>query len=569
MRKLPLHSRSPIIHYSLFIILTKNLIHTHPLWRTLEIIPGALAWLTFLVPVLLSFFFPNLVASFIIIYTIIWLFRSIKLSVNLFRSYRLVKKALHTNWQNVIDLNDHPERISYEIKKLSQAVNNKNSRNSASPKIKLALKETQKLQTDLVMLQQKGQYKKSKELVHAIIYVTYKESYGLIRESIKSYTLSKYPPSRIIFVFAGEERDQQNVLEISQKIKHEFGHKFRRFMITIHPQNIPGEIKGKSANATFAAKELKKILDQEKIPYDNIIISNFDADTVVHPLYFTELTAKYLTTIDRTEKTYQPTHMFHNNIWDVPMIMRIIALSCTFWRMAESMEQDKYKSFSSRSLSFKMVIDVDYWDTAVIPEDSRQYWTAYAIYNGRHKLVPVYCPVYMDAVLSDTYLKTFRNQYNQLRRWAWGVCDFPFMALNLWYHPHLKVSEKIRRIGEFLKNTFFWATGPILITFSGFIPGLINADFRNTVLAYNLPNTMSDIMLLASGGIFVCAIISLILIPKTHTRNFLGRLSLGLQWLLVPITSIFLSAIPALDAQTRLMFGKYLEYRVTEKARKK
>ncbi|MBI3955623.1 hypothetical protein HY339_00005, partial [Candidatus Gottesmanbacteria bacterium] len=40
---------------------------------------------------------------------------------------------------------------------------------------------------------------------------------------------------------------------------------------------------------------------------------------------------------------------------------------------------------------------------------------------------------------------------------------------------------------------------------------------------------------------------------------------LYLQWLTLPIVSFFLAALPGLDAHTRLMLGKRLEYRVTEK----
>ena len=39
-----------------------------------------------------------------------------------------------------------------------------------------------------------------------------------------------------------------------------------------------------------------------------------------------------------------------------------------------------------------------------------------------------------------------------------------------------------------------------------------------------------------------------------------------LQWLALPVVGLVFSNLPALDAQTRLMVGKYLEYRVTEKA---
>ena len=535
---------------------TNDLIRKHKLWRLLEIIPGSIAWLALITPLILSFFIPEWVATFVIIYTVVWLFRSIKLSINLYRSFHVSKRALKTNWNKMISLNDSPEKIAYELKHVNKEHNPKK------------YFELSNLQSRIRNLQKNGEWKKSKDILHSIVYVTFKESYELIHESIRSYAQSKFSSKNIIMVLAGEEADKENFLQIAKKIEEEFGDFFSHFMVTIHPKGIPGEIRGKSANATYAAKQLKKYIDKNQIPYDNIILSNFDADTVVHPQYFSELTYKYLTTETRTEKAYQPTHLFHNNIWDVPMMIRMVAQSCSYWRMAESMEKSKYKSFSSRSLSFQTVLDVNYWDPSVIPEDSRQFWTAFAVYDGRHTLIPIYSPVYMDAVLSETYMKTFRSQYNQLRRWAWGVCDFPFVVLNLWYHPKIKLSQKIYQIYSFLKNSFFWATGPILITFTGFIPGIINPGFRETVLAYNVPRVMSDMLTFASLGIIMCALISVALVPYNPKKGLLGQIALVGQWMLIPIASIFLSAIPAIDAQTRLMFGRYLEYKVTEKARK-
>jgi hypothetical protein len=37
------------------------------------------------------------------------------------------------------------------------------------------------------------------------------------------------------------------------------------------------------------------------------------------------------------------------------------------------------------------------------------------------------------------------------------------------------------------------------------------------------------------------------------------------EFVLMPIAGFFFSALPGLDAHTRLMLGKYIEYRVTEK----
>ena len=38
-----------------------------------------------------------------------------------------------------------------------------------------------------------------------------------------------------------------------------------------------------------------------------------------------------------------------------------------------------------------------------------------------------------------------------------------------------------------------------------------------------------------------------------------------LEFILMPIAGFFFGALPGLDAHTRLMLGKYLEYKVTEK----
>jgi len=523
-------------------------------------VPGLIAWSALIVPIIVAIYNPILIAILAIIYAVAWLFRSVSLSINLYRSYLRTQDAMQVDWNSLLDLVEYPGKIH-------QA-----EREAKKPLLKrrrIFFLEIENLQNRITWLKKNDQDLKPSQIYHAILMVTYKESYNIVRESVKSYTESFYPYKKAILVLGGEEADKENFGIISKKIQDEFGHKFHKIITTLHPAGLPNEIPGKSANATFAGKHLKEYLDIEKIDYKNVILSNFDADTVTHPNYFSELTFKYLVTKNRTRKVYQPTHMFHNNIWDVPVMIRMVALSCTFWRMAESLDKKKYKSFSSRSMGFQTVLDTNYWNPSIIPEDSRQFWTAFVKYDGKHTVSSIYTPVYMDAVLGDTYIETFKSQYIQLRRWAWGVVDFPFMAINISRNPNISLWEKIRQISLFLENAFFWATGPLIITFAGWLPSLMNTGFRDSVLAYNLPKITSQILTIAAVGIIMCGVISLILVPrKRKKRSTLETLSLLLQWLMVPIVSIFLSAIPALDAQTRLLLGKHLEYKVTKKSRR-
>lgn len=535
-----------------------KLIKHHKYWRALEILPGALTWSALILPVILSVYVPDIVSLFVIVYTTYWLFRSVKLSTDLIRGYRRTKIAQQTDWNELLDFIENPQHLTTAIQNLATRRTVENRRLEAVYR---------ELTSEITHLKSIDQYKKPSEIYHAILFVTYKEPLELIRQSIRSYTESSYDPKKMIFVFSGEESDKENVEKYIKIIEKEFGHAFHSLIATIHPKKLPNEIPGKAANATWAAHKLQAYLDEHHIKYEDVILSNFDADTVADRQYFSELTFRYLVEENRGIKTYQPTHFFHNNIWEVPMLIRLISLSSTFIRLAESINPDKYKSFSSRSMGFQCAVDTDYWDPMVIPEDSRQYWTSYLKYRGNNELVQVYTPIYMDAVQSKTYVSTFKDQYKQLRRWAWGVTDFPFVVINLWYHKEIPWTKKFNAAFTLLQDHFYWATTPILLGFTGYLPNLLNSEFRNTVLSHNVPQLASGMLNIAAIGILVSAFLSYQIITFHKHIGFWKRISIGLQWVFVPVTSILLISIPAIESQTRLIFNKRLDYQVTPKVR--
>ena len=540
----------------------ENLIHTARYWRLIEIIPGLLTWSAFLFVIIGSFIFPIITANIIITYTLIWVFRTFHFSYNLSKAYYYSQRTLKIPWNKLLNLLEQPQKLQYLIKKgdyqLDPLILNSKIR-PIEPKLFEKIQKLQHTQQNL----------KPSEILHCITLITYKESFEVIKTSVDSYIKSNYDLKKVIFILACEESDWPNALHISQQLKKAYGSYFYDFIHTFHPKNLPNELKGRAGNATWSAKALKRYLEQRNIPFNKVILSSFDADTVISPSFLSELTFRYCITENREEVGYQPVPFYHNNIWDVPVFNRLVSISCSFWQLSVSLRKDENKSFSSRSMSFQSVIDFNYWDAKIVQDDSRQFWTAFFVYKGRHYLENIYSPVYMDAVLSESYLDTLKSQYKQLRRWAWGVSDYPFIVVNLIHSKDIPWTRKIYEIVHFLESVFFWATGPIILLFAGFVPSMINAEFSSTVLSHNLPIMMSVLMNIASVGILVCLIITTRVIPFEHQKSLWKKISLFLQWLLVPIVSVTLSSIPAIDAQTRLMLNKRLDFQVTQKSRKK
>jgi hypothetical protein len=118
------------------------------------------------------------------------------------------------------------------------------------------------------------------------------------------------------------------------------------------------------------------------------------------------------------------------------------------------------------------------------------------------------------------------------------------------------------------EGMYSWATAPILIFILGRLP-LWTARENPYLIVQNAPYILEWLMGLAMIGIYASALVSFfILPPRPNKYKKWNWLIMILQWILVPVTLILFGSIPATEAQTRLMLGKYLGFWVTEKARK-
>ena len=487
------------------------------IFRLLEILPGALSWLTIILVIFLSWQRPVWIACFIICFDIYWLLKTIFLSFHQQASFKRMKNNLKIDW----------------LKKL-RGMNWSN-------------------------------------IYHLVILPMYKEDIKVVRSTFKALIDSKYPLDKLIVVLAIEERVGEQAQEIAQLIKKEFADKFFRFLITVHPQNISGELAGKGSNETWAARATKKeIIDSLKIPYENIIVSSFDIDTQVYPYYFACLTYNYLTCKNPLHSSFQPVPVYSNNIWDAPAISRVVAMGATFWHMIQQERPERMSTFSSHSMSFKAVVEMDFWPVKNVSEDSRIFWKSLLFYDGNYQNVPLYYPISMDANLADNFLQTTINVFRQQTRWSWGVENVPYFTFGCLKNKIMTLRKKIYHLFHHWEAFWSWATNSLLIFLLGWLPLFLGGEeFNRTVLSYNLPRMTRLIMILAMIGLVSSAFYALRLLPPRPTK-YRGRKYIWMifQWILVPIVMIVFGAIPALISQTRLMLGKYMGFWVTRKERK-
>lgn len=412
----------------------------------------------------------------------------------------------------------------------------------------------------------KGEIINWNEIVHAIFLAVYKEPAEVLIPSIDSVKNSNYPSDKVIIVMAMEERAGEEPIKMAQKLKEKYKGVFKDFLIYIHPDGIAGEIKGKGSNLYNAGKEFKNYLDGNNIRYDRVIVSAFDCDTRVSKEYLACVTYKYIINPERIHRTFQPIPLYSNNIWHVPAINRIVAFGSTFWQMVEATRSYRMVNFSSQAMSFQTLVDIDFWDRTIVSEDSKQYYRAFFRYGGNHQCVPIFTPVSMDAVKADTLWQTLKNQYLQKRRWAWGVEHFPYLIRECVLHKEVPLNQRLILIYRIVNGHISWSTASLLIAMVGWLPLVLNLHFNTTVIAMNMPTFARNLMVLTWVGLVVSAIISTLLLPS-RPKNFSRwkTIVFVISWVLVPISAIFFGSIPAIDAQTHLMFKRYLGFWVTPK----
>lgn len=491
-------------------------------YRLYEMIPGSVAWFVILFPIWGSFILPKTVAYFVITFLVYWLYQSFKSAILAVRGYYLIIASQKINWLELFNQDFRADWLKY------------------------------------------------RHIEHVVIIPSYKEPIEVIEMIFSSLAAQiDIDLKKIHIVFSQEVRAGiENNTQTENYFKQKYNSTFGSLTFTAHPSDTQGEIAGKHTNEAYAAKFFKsKYLDSGKLKIENCTITSCDVDTIFHPKYFSALTYHFAKNPLRYFRFWQSPIFWHHNINDVPAPTRIIGTMGNVIHIANIQEPDGlFFNYSCYSSSYSLIDLAGYWDPDMIPEDWHIFLQSFFASGGKASVEPIFLPTIVDAPTGNNYFSALKNRYDQCVRHAWGAIDIPYALEQSRLHPEIPFLTRFLRIFKLIKTHFIWSSNWFILTLGTSLPVILNPRFFNTALGYNLPRISNIILSICLIPLFVLIILDWKLRPDSQKKGLKNILLNIFQWPLTPIATLALSVIPGLHSHTRLMFGKRLEYKTTNKA---
>jgi len=522
-------------------------------YRLFEMLPATLSYGAFILLFVLSFISPVAASIYLIVIIVTLLVKASGIAFRTIQGKSWMDAAQKVDWhKRLMDLQNPAEAIS----SLSGVKDKSFGYNAHMKNLK-------------ILASNPNNFPKPLNIYNAIIIATYNESYDVLEPTLESIIASSFDKDKIILVIAYEQRGGEAIKNTVNKLKDKYSDSFFAFHLVEHPKDLPNEVTGKGGNITYAGYFLKKWLREKNIKAKDVIVTTLDSDNRPYYSYFDYVAYEYVVREDRKHLSYQPVSLFLGNIWDAPAPMRVIATGNSFWNIISSMRPHTLRNFASHSQPMDALEEMNFWSTRTIVEDGHQYWRSYFHFKGDYSVIPIHVPIYQDAVLSDTYVKTLKAQFIQLRRWSYGASDVPYVASRIFDHNrNVPLLGGLARLLRLIDGHVSLATVSILVAFGAWVPLLVNGESARSIAAHQLPDVVNVIQKIALVGLFITIFVSLKILPPRPERYKSHRTILMLlQWVLMPFTTIIYGALSALYSQGRLFIGKYLDkFDVTDKA---
>jgi hypothetical protein len=405
------------------------------------------------------------------------------------------------------------------------------------------------------------------EVHHVVLVPNYKESLAVLEATIDGVARQRVSREQVTLVLAMEAGEPGSA-EKGAMLAERYAGRFANILVTIHPAHMPGEIACKGSNQAWAAREAKRfVVDELRIPMERVTVTSCDADSILHDDYLEALGRMFVADSRRYSTFWQAPMFYYNNLWKVPFPVRFMAYFTHALIIAELANPAAQPlPISTYSLSLKMLQDTGYWDPAVISEDWHIFLQCWFSRRGDVRLRRIFLPVSADMPDGATPWKALVSMYHQAVRHSWGAEDIGFM-MQEWPDSGAPFFTTARLYWHVLRDHLMRSVPWFLFSSASLLSAMTLRGLNPLPLRYPmLSETLQWLWLASSVGLIVLLVVELRRFPPPRLSKMPQRIfELLVAWVLLPIITLAFGALPALYAQTKLMLGLGLSWRVTPK----
>ncbi|MFC1959090.1 hypothetical protein ACFLYO_00115 [Chloroflexota bacterium] len=407
-----------------------------------------------------------------------------------------------------------------------------------------------------------------RDQVHQIVLVpNYKEPIPVLCRTLDALAQQDGAATQMTIVLAMEGADP-NALASAEQLQSQYRPQFAHVYFTIHPKGLPGEMQCKSANVAWAARWIKrKLVDEKGYDLDHMVITTMDADTIWHPAHFASLTTLFAVNPARHLRFWQAPIRYHSNIWDIPPVMALVHAYSGAWELAYLTAPGWIAlPMSSYSLSLRLLDRVGYWDGDVIADEWHMFIKSFFQRSGEVKLVRIYLPFSGEATTGDGFWDSIKNRYQQTLRHAWGSKEVGYTLARIIEHPEIQRRKGIRLLGRVAHDIILAGAGWVIMTLGPqfvflLYPELYFAEWKTPIFVL----MQVSMLIISVMGFAFWALDMRSRPPRPRPWSAKEVFLTALSFPLLPVLLLVLLALPAIQAQTLLLFGMPIQFRVTKK----
>jgi len=408
---------------------------------------------------------------------------------------------------------------------------------------------------------------------HVVIIPNYKEHIVTLKATLDNLAQQYQARQRMTVVLAMEAAEEDSV-EKGRCLQREYAPYFANIFFTVHPRGLPGEMQCKSANQAWAARWVKRTLvDEMGCNIDHLLVTTMDADTLWHRDYFYALTYLFAVHPDRYLRFWQAPIRYHTNIWEISPPMRLLNAYAGAFELAYLAAPWWIPMpMSSYTLSMRLLDSSGYWDGDVIADEWHMFIKAYFAREGRVKLERVFLPFSAYATTGDTIWQAIKNRYLQTLRHAWGSKEVGYIIAKMLEHPEIEFVPSFKLLFRVAHDILLAGAGWVILTVGSQFTFLIHPEILVQLTQENIHN---PIFVALQATFILISVLSVIFWyqdvtvrpprPKDRPQTLTERLLTLVSFPLLLLLTLIFVALPTLQAQTRLLAGIPLQFRVTRK----